>query len=94
MSETPFFMTRMGKTYYEHSVPSLVAAVEKLADSVADSKRDPAVQELVEHAAELCDAAETVLDTEIVPRSQKTRDAFDNLRDFMLAVRRVLAKIR
>jgi len=93
MSETPFFMTRMGRTYYEHSVPALVAAVEKLAESVAATKSDPAVQELAARARDLCDAAETLLDTEIVPGSQATSEAFDGLRAGMLAMRRSLTRV-
>ena len=30
MNETPFFMTRMGHTYYEHTMPELVRQLERL----------------------------------------------------------------
>ena len=30
MNETPFFMTRMGHTYYEHTMPELVRQITRL----------------------------------------------------------------
>ncbi len=30
MNETPFFKTRMGHTYYEHTVPELVRQLARL----------------------------------------------------------------
>ena len=30
MSETPFFKTRMGHTYYEHTMPELVRQITRL----------------------------------------------------------------
>ena len=30
MSETPFFKTRMGQRYYEHTLPELVRQLERL----------------------------------------------------------------
>ena len=30
MNETPFFMTRMGQRYYEHTMPELVRQLERL----------------------------------------------------------------
>ncbi len=32
MSETRFFQTRMGHTFYEHTVPELVRQLERLND--------------------------------------------------------------
>jgi len=32
MSETPFFKTRMGHRFYEHTVPELVRQMERLND--------------------------------------------------------------
>ena len=34
MTETPFFKTRMGQTYYERTVPELVKQIARLADAV------------------------------------------------------------
>ncbi len=93
MSETPFFKTRMGHQFYERTMPALAKAVERLADNY-DGKRDPCIQELVDHAGYLVDAAEQLLDTPIEPGSAKTREAFDLLRSQASAVRRILASIR
>ncbi len=30
MNETPFFMTRMGQRFYEHTMPELVRQLERL----------------------------------------------------------------
>ena len=30
MNETPFFMTRMGQRFYEHTMPELVRQITKL----------------------------------------------------------------
>ncbi len=30
MSETPFFKTRMGQSFYEHTMPTLVKQLERL----------------------------------------------------------------
>jgi len=35
MSDTEFFQTRMGKTYYESTMPRLVAALERIAEASA-----------------------------------------------------------
>ena len=32
MSETPFFKTRMGQRFYEHTMPELVKQLERLND--------------------------------------------------------------
>ncbi len=32
MSETPFFKTRMGHRFYEHTMPELVKQLERLND--------------------------------------------------------------
>ena len=43
MSDVPFYMTRGGRTFYEHHVPRLIEAIEKLAEAVerlADDKSD------------------------------------------------------
>ena len=32
MSETPFFKTRMGQRFYEHTMPELVEQLERLND--------------------------------------------------------------
>ena len=91
---TEFHNTRMGRDFYDRTVPALVRAVERLADAVAAETRDPAVAELIEYAGHLADSAERLLDTPIEPGSPATLDAFDLLRANAAAVRRVLAKIR
>ena len=34
MSDVPFYMTRGGRTFYEHHVPRLIEAIEKLTEAV------------------------------------------------------------
>ena len=34
MSEVPFHATRMGVRFYEHTVPELVSAIERLASAM------------------------------------------------------------
>jgi hypothetical protein len=52
MSEVPFYMTRMGRRYYEHTVPELVTQLarlnellerltERLEKHDPDSKKEP-----------------------------------------------------
>ncbi len=45
MNETPFFMTRMGQRFYEHTVPELVRQIERLNELlerlVAAQERQP-----------------------------------------------------
>ena len=89
MSETPFFKTRMGQQFYERTMPALVKAVKRLADS-HDGNRDPRMQELVDHAGYLVEGVEQLLNTPIEPGSAKTREAFDSLRSQAAAVRRIL----
>ena len=89
-----FHETKMGRDFYDRTMPALVKAVERLADTVAAEKRDPAVAELIEYAGHLADAAERLLDTPIEPGSARTLDAFDLLRANAAAVRRILTKIR
>ena len=43
MNETPFFMTRMGQRFYEHTVPELVRQLERLNELL---ERLVAAQEL------------------------------------------------
>ena len=92
MSETPFFKTRMGHQFYERTMPALAKAVDRLADSY-ERKRDPRIQELIDHAGYLVDAVEKVMITPIEPGSAKTREAFDSLRSQAAAVRRILGQI-
>ena len=35
MSETPFFLTAMGRTYYERTLPALVREVARLSEVLA-----------------------------------------------------------
>ena len=92
MEWPPFYRTAMGRECYEKRVPDLIAAIDRLADGV-QAKRDPSVQELIDYAADLCEAADAVMNVEIVPGSPKTREAFDLLRANAAAVRRILTKI-
>ncbi len=34
MSEVPFYLTRMGARFYEHTVPELVRQITRLADAL------------------------------------------------------------
>ena len=34
MSEVPFYLTRMGARFYEHTVPELVKQITRLADAL------------------------------------------------------------
>ena len=34
MSETPFFKTRMGQRFYEHTVPELVTQLARISDKL------------------------------------------------------------
>ena len=74
----PFYKTRMGE--------------KRLASNIADEKRDPAVAELIEYAGYLAQSAERLLNIPIEPGSTESRDAFDLLRDYAAAVRRILTK--
>ena len=91
MSETPFYKTRMGQQFYDRTMPALVEAVGRLADG-DDGKRDPRIQELIEHAGYLVEGVEQMMNTPIEPGSATTREAFDLLRSQAAAVRRILAK--
>ena len=93
MSETPFYKTRMGQRYYEHTMPELVKQLERLASDV-QGRRDPAVQELIDSAGNLVEAAENVMNTEIVLGSPRTRTVFDSLRTNAAHLRRLLAGIQ
>ena len=35
MSETPFYKTRMGHTFYDHNVPALIEQLTRLNDLLA-----------------------------------------------------------
>ena len=77
MTETPFYKTRMGRHYYEKTLPDLVKAIDRLADCG-----------LRESAQRLVEAVDDLLDTEIVPDSERTREAFAAVRLRAKAVRR------
>ncbi len=93
MNDVQFFQTRIGRQFYDQTLPALVEAVDRLASAVAEDRREPVVDELVSYARDLCDAAEAALNVEIVPGSTATREAFDLLRANAAAVRRILAKL-
>jgi len=80
MSETPFYKTRMGQRFYEHTMPELVKQLERLNERLGKIARTASVDDLVEAATDLIAAVERVLDTEIVPGSPATRAAFAELR--------------
>lgn len=61
MSDVPLHATRMGRTFYEHTMPDLVSAIERLASATAEPERDRRVGDLVAYAGHLCDATERVL---------------------------------
>ena len=92
MSETPFFKTRMGQQFYERTMPALVKAVERLAESY-EGKRDPRIQELIDHVGYLVDGVERLTDTPIEPGTPATREAFNLLRSQAAAVRRILMRV-
>ena len=63
-----------------------------LADNV-EGKRDPRIQELIDHAGYLVEGVEQMMDTPIESGSTTTREAFDLLRSQAAAVRRILGKV-
>jgi len=70
---TEFHLTRMGQTFYDRTVPELVRQLQRLNENL--ERRD-----LRQATASLVAAAERVLDTEIVPGSKATIEAFRELR--------------
>jgi hypothetical protein len=70
---TEFHQTRMGQQFYDRTVPELVRQLQRLNENL--ERRD-----LQQATADLVAAAERVLDTEIVPGSKATIEAFDELR--------------
>ena len=93
MDYVPFYMTRPGQKFLDKTVPELIRAIERLSDRIPN-QRDSVVQELVDYAADLVEAADDVLDVEIVPGSTRTKESFAVLRTNAEAVRRMLVKIR
>jgi len=70
---TEFHLTRMGQTYYDRTVPELVRQLQRLNENLERRAAGQATADLVA-------AAERVLDTEIVPGSKATIEAFRELR--------------
>ncbi len=89
--EVAFYRTRAGRQFYESTMPELVRAIERLADTVAAGKRSPAVQALVDIATELDEATERVL--EIVPGDPRTVHEVGLLREKVVALKRILARV-
>lgn len=86
---------KLGTAPGAHSttVPDLIKAVERLAGSV-EGKRDPRIQELIEHAGYLVESVDELMDAPIEPGSATTREAFATLQGQAAAVRRILALVR
>jgi len=78
---TEFHLTRMGRDFYDRTVPELVRQLQRLNENL---ERRAAAPDLQQATADLVAAADRVLDVEIVPGSKATAAAFGELR---LAVR-------
>lgn len=89
MSDVPFYATRMGRTFYERTMPDLVKAVDRLATATADPDRERRVAELAEYAGYLCDATERVV--QAAPASDD--QDIDSARNYVRAVRRIVNEL-
>ena len=49
-----FHETKMGRQFYDSTMPRLTRAIERLANK-GEGKRDAVIQELIEHAGYLVD---------------------------------------
>jgi len=72
-----FHETKMGRDFYDRTVPELVRQLTRLNQNLERRSTDV---DLRQAAADLVAAAERVLDTEIVPGSKATIAAFRELR--------------
>jgi hypothetical protein len=70
---TEFHLTRMGQQFYDKTAPELVRQLQRLNENLERRAAGQATADLVA-------AAERVLDTEIVPGSKATIEAFRELR--------------
>jgi hypothetical protein len=92
-----FFKTRMGQRFYEHTMPELVKQLERLTarlDARSTSGPGKTLDELLLATYGLVNAAEQVLNVEIVPGAEETLGAFRNLRSRMETARKAADAIR
>jgi len=82
VSEIPFFKTAMGRQYYDRTLPDLVKAVERVAAALERDDLGPATDDLL-------DAVDELFETEIVPGSERTREAFGAVRERAQALRKL-----
>ena len=78
-----FHKTRMGHTFFDRTMPDLVAQLEKLNESLASRRRDDDIDDLLLATYGLVNAAKEVLEVQIVTGSAETVAAFGNLRKRM-----------
>ncbi len=91
-----FFQTRMGRQFYEGTMPALVRQLERIAERLPanDSEGAAQVDELLLATYGLVNAVDKALDTEIVPGSGVTQRVFKNLRTRAQAARQAADAIR
>ena len=84
-----FFQTRMGRQFYEGTMPALVKQLERIADGLptGDAGRAAQGDDLLLAVYGLINAVDQVRDTEIMPGSEETKRAFTNLRERVEAAR-------
>ncbi len=89
MSDVQFFQTRMGRKFYDHTLPALVEAVDRLGSAIAAERRDPAVHELTAYARDFDDSADMELNAAFVASGAAIREAFGRVRTSIAAPRRI-----
>ncbi len=102
MNDPQFYQTRMGRIFYEATMPELVKQLQCLNDrlgavmapTVPVRTSDVSVVELLLATHGLANAAEQVLEVEIVPGSEDTLRVFRNLRAGMTTAREAARAIR
>ena len=96
MSEPNFFQTRIGRQFYEATMPELVKQLKRIAERLPtnDSNGAARVNELLLATYGLVNAVTDVLDTEITPGSGATQRAFRNLRIRAKSARQAADAIR
>jgi hypothetical protein len=82
MDYPPFYRTRRGERFFCKTLPDLIKAIERIADRLPEvrSERQTGIDELLLATYGLANAVDEILDTEIVPGSKATQQAFRNLR--------------
>ena len=85
-----FFQTRMGRQFYEGTLPELVKQLVRINENLEQRAAVPHVRQATE---DLVAAADHILDTEIVPGSDTTTTAFRELRRAVRATRDLMHEV-